>query len=173
MGFSIIIANTKEFLEYIENVSLDQGAINSKKKGDELASLLKGNLVPTSIKGQVVRPIDEFFKGQAPTWGDIINNNIYKTSHYNTIHNSIFVPDKHIIITGAPVTGKTTLMMQIAYNVKYNGVKLIFSNLTLSSAEYYSKLIGDQVALIFIENFTDDINAFLKLAELKMRNLWG
>ena len=38
-------------------------------------------------------------------------------------------------------------------------------NLTLSSAEYYSKLIGDQVALIFIENFTDDINAFLKLAE--------
>ena len=173
LGFSIIIANTKEFLEYIENVSLDQGAINSKKKGDELASLLKGNLVPTSIKGQVVRPIDEFFKGQAPTWGDIINNNIYKTSHYNTIHNSIFVPDKHIIITGAPVTGKTTLMMQIAYNVKYNGVKLIFSNLTLSSAEYYSKLIGDQVALIFIENFTDDINAFLKLAELKNAKLVG
>lgn len=136
LGFSIIIANTKEFLEYIENVSLDQGAINSKKKSDELISLLKGNLIPTSIKGQVVRPIDEFFKGQAPTWGDVINNNIYKTSHYNTIHNSIFVPDKHIIITGAPVTGKTTLMMQIAYNVKYNGVKLIFNNLTLSSAEY-------------------------------------
>ena len=99
--------------------------------------------------------------------------NIYKTSHYNTIHNSIFVPDKHIIITGAPVTGKTTLMMQIAYNVKYNGVKLIFNNLTLSSAEYYSKLIGDKVALIFIENFTDDINAFLKLAELKNAKLVG
>lgn len=173
LGFSIIIANTKEFLEYIENVSLDQGVINSKKKNDELVSLLKGNLIPTSIKGQVVRPIDEFFKGQAPTWGDIINNNIYKTSHYHTIHNSIFVPDKHIIITGAPVTGKTTLMMQIAYNVKYSGVKLIFNNLTLSSAEYYSKLIGDNAVLIFIENFTDDINAFLKLAELKRVKLVG
>jgi len=63
--------------------------------------------------------------------------------------------------------------MQIAYNVKYNGVKLIFNNLTLSSAEYYSKLIGDKVALIFIENFTDDINAFLKLAELKNAKLVG
>lgn len=83
LGFSIIIANTKEFLEYIENVSLDQGAINSKKKSDELISLLKGNLIPTSIKGQVVRPIDEFFKGQAPTWGDVINNNIYKTRWLN------------------------------------------------------------------------------------------
>ena len=61
LGFSIIIANPKAFLEYIENVSLDQGAINSKKKSDELISLLKGNLIPTSIKGQVVRPIDEFF----------------------------------------------------------------------------------------------------------------
>lgn len=44
LGFSIIIANTKEFLEYIENVSLDQGAINSKKKSDELISLIKRKL---------------------------------------------------------------------------------------------------------------------------------
>ena len=171
LGFSIIIADTKSLLQYINSIQPTKENIISNKS--EIEKLLAGNIVPSSIKGSISRPINEFFKGQAPTWSDIINNNVCKTSYYAIIQNSIFTPHKHTIITGAPATGKTTLMMQIAYGIKYEGTKLIFHNLTITGAEYYAKLIGDHKVLIFIENFTDDINAFFKLANLKNAKLVG
>lgn len=171
LGFSIIIADTKSFLNYIDSIQISRHSTISEN--NELEQLLEGNLVPTTIKGSVLRPINEFFRGQAPTWSDIINNNVCKTSYYAIIQNAIFTPNKHTIITGAPATGKTTLMMQIAYNIKFEGTKLIFHNLTIAGAEYYAKLIGDHKVLIFIENFTDDINAFFKLASLKNAKLVG
>lgn len=163
IGFSIIISDTKEFLEEIPQ--LDNWE-NYKVTKSPIEELLKGNVIPKDGRGLIQRPIVEFYKGMAPTWPDIQRNVIYKTSFFKDIENSVNHPSRHTIIIGAPISGKTTLAMQIGYLMQYRGVKLMFDNMTLNRAEYVAKLIGDSNALIIVENFTDDIEAFLLLISL-------
>lgn len=163
IGFSIIIADTKEFLEEIPK--LDKWE-DYKDSNSPLEEMLKGNVIPKDGRGLVQRPIVEFYKGMAPTWPDIQRNVIYKTSFFKDIEDSVYHPSKHTIIIGAPISGKTTLAMQIGHLIQFGGIKLMFDNMTLNRAEYIAKLIGNTKALIIIENFTDDVDAFLSLVSL-------
>lgn len=163
LGFGIIISDTKEFLEEIPK--LDSWA-NYKINKSPLEDLLRGNVIPKDGRGLTQRPIDEFYKGMAPTWPDIQRNVIYKTSFFKVIENSVHHPTRHTIIIGAPISGKTTLAMQIGHSIQFGGIKLMFDSMTMNKAEYIAKLVGKESALIFIENFTDDIEAFLLLSEL-------
>lgn len=163
MGFSIIISDTESFLRYIQGATenIQQTKVKDNKS---LERIFKANIVPKDSRNIVRRPIHEFFRGQLPSWSDIINNTIFKTSYYNKVLDSIFSPH-HTIVIGAPVTGKTTLMMQIAYNIQYEGEKLIFNSLSLGKAEYIAKIVDHKPVLIFVENFTDDVEAFLFLSK--------
>lgn len=164
IGFSIIVSDTKEFLEEIPKMDNWR---NYRVTKSPLEDLLKANVIPKDGRGLVQRPIAEFYKGMAPTWPDIQRNVIYKTSFFKDIENSVYHPVRHTIIIGAPISGKTTLAMQIGYLVQFNGVKLMFDGLTLNRAEYVAKLIGNEKALIIVESFTDNIDAFLLLSTLK------
>lgn len=161
LGFKIIIGNTRELLEWINShVTVSRNVV---QKGI-LSKLFARNLVPRGLSDVTsTRPINEFFKGAVPTWNDIISNNIYKTSHYSTIQDSILDRKKNTIIIGAPGTGKTTLMMQVAYGISYKGAKLRFENITSNFVDYLVKVASGEQALIFIDNFSDNIDAFLKL----------
>lgn len=170
MGFSIIIAETKEFLEAIPSLDSWQ---DYKSNKTPLEKLLKSNVIPKDGSGLAQRPIEEFFRGMAPTWPDIQRNVIYKTSFFKDIENSVYHPTHHTIIIGSPISGKTTLAMQVGYFIQYNGVKLMFDSMTSNRAEYISKLVGSTKALIIIENFTDDIEAFLSLTSLPNVKLIG
>lgn len=172
LGFNVIISEVKEFLEYLPNLCCE----NSKKtsaKASAIKDLFKANLVPTTHRGQLTRPIIEFFRGMPPIWGDIMSNNIYKTSYYRSITNAIHNPNKNLIITGAPLSGKSTLAMQAMYYLDNFSIKLLFSDLTITKADYILKLLGQTKALIAIENFTDDVEAFLKLSEADNIKLIG
>lgn len=170
LGFKIIISNTESFLDYLKKIKIEK--INKTEKIDEKIKHLFGkNIIPKSNKNLPVRPILEFFKGNPPTWYDIFSNQIYKTSHFSKIKNLIY-SDKNLIIQGAPVSGKTTLVLQVAIELDYE-IKLIFENLQYSKAQLLAKVIKDKRAVIFIDNFSDSIKSFNYLSDFKNIKLIG
>ena len=171
MGFNIIIADTKEFLDAIE--TFDKWDNIKANQSKDIEKLLPANIIPKDTRGQIQRPIEEFYRGLPPKWTDILRNVIYKTSHYKNIEDSIFNRQKGTIIIGSPISGKTTLSMQVGYFIQYSGVKLFFTDLNQGRANYISKIIGNKNALLIVENFTDDIQAFMTLKELPNVNLVG
>lgn len=168
LDFSIIKGDIKEFLLQIPNLLGKEDNLPASMTAEEgIRDIFKSNLVPLDNRNQVSRPIIDFFRGQVPIWSDILSNKIYKVSYYKEIQNSIYNPTRQTIIIGAPVSGKTTLAMLLAYNLQFNGIKLMYSGLTLSKVDFILKILGKQKALIFVENFTDNIEAFLKLSLAK------
>ena len=121
MGFNIIISETKDFLEAI--ATLDEWDKIKGKGCEDIENLLRANIIPKDARKQIQRPIDEFYRGFPPKWTDILRNVIYKTSHYKNIEDSIFNKKKGTIIIGSPISGKTTLAMQVGYFIHYNGIK--------------------------------------------------
>ena len=171
MGFNIIIADTKEFLDAIE--TFDEWDNIKANQSKDIEKLLPANIIPKDTRGQIQRPIEEFYRGLPPKWTDILRNVIYKTSHYKNIEDSIFNRQKGTIIIGSPISGKTTLSMQVGYFIQYSGVKFFFTDLNQGKANYISKIIGNKNALLIVENFTDDIQAFMTLKALPNVNLVG
>lgn len=158
MGFKIIKADLVDFLEYLGQFD---GLVSSSDIEDERTTLLREYMVPYSIQElSSQRAISEFYGGSAPRWSDILSNLLYKTHYYSVILNHIYdKKKKNVVIIGAPVTGKTTLMMQAAKDVHDIGLKLYFSSLTEQRAEYIAKLIDKDPAVIFIDNMYDSIDA--------------
>lgn len=168
LDFSIIKGDIKEFLEFIPTL-LGVDCLTEGENGPNnyIFEIFKSNLVPIDNRNQVSRPIIDFFRGQVPIWSDILSNKIYKVSDYKTIQDSIYNKSKQTIVIGAPVSGKTTLAMLLAYNIQFDGLKLMYTGLTLSKVDFILKILGNMKALIFVENFTDNIDAFLKLSYAK------
>lgn len=160
LGFNIIVGTIEEFIKGISdllNTSKSKKNINK----NAVSSLLSANFIPKDDRNQTKRPIEEFLRGMPPLWSDILRNVIYRTSHYRNIQDSIFNPLRHTIVVGAPVSGKTTLAMQVGHGIEFDGYKLFLQDLSLNRAEYIAKIIGKEKALIIIDNFTDSEKAFL------------
>ena len=171
LDFNIIISDTEEFLKEIPLMS-DWSKVNQQGQ-TSLEKLLAKNVIPKDDRGMTQRSIDDFYRGMAPEWPDILRNVIPRVSFYKDVENSVHGKQKHTIIIGAPITGKTTLAMQIGHLIDFDGTKLMFNNLNMGRAEYIFKLIGNSKALIIVENFTDDVDAFLLLAKLPYVKLLG
>ena len=157
-GFSIIEGDIKEFLTYIKEFT--QKDIEHKHVDKERLDLLQPDIVPHSIQDvNVQRPIKDFYLGSSPEWCDIINNQIYKTHYFNIINNLVYDKLKHVIIIGAPVCGKSTLLMQVAFLINHHGQKLFFKSISKERAEFLTKIIGDENVIVFIDNVADNIDA--------------
>lgn len=170
LGFNIIVSDTSEFLEYLQSLTGTQKKIKGTAN-QELNYFFSKNFIPRSNKNLPVRPILEFFSGNPPTWYDVFSNQIYKTSHFNKIKNFIYT-ERNLIIQGAPVSGKTTLMMQLAIEADYE-IKLIFENLLPNKAELIVKVLNGQKAIIFVDNFSDSLEAFNYLSRFENIKLVG
>lgn len=159
LGFNIIYGDIKQFLNYI-GTHYNQDNLSDSLIWDESIELLgSSNKVPNSIfELSFQRPINDFFRGLPPEWSDVLSNQLYKTHYVNEIKNSIYDAEKNTIIIGAPVTGKTTVLMQLASMIDDWRYKLIYDNITISRAEYIVKLIGKNKAIIFVDNLYDSID---------------
>lgn len=168
LGFNIIIADTESLLAYFKEKQIDISEESDAFKLSKTfyASEFKDMLIPKIGTGPI-RPLSEFFLGAAPVWNDIFSNKIYKTSHYEKLIDVINKESKNIIVVGTPVSGKTTLMMQIAANYKFNGVKLLSSYVSSSRAEIINKRFTHEKLLLFIDNLRDNLEAVDVLCENK------
>lgn len=165
MGFNIIISDTDNFLNYIKNVQITLTPQKKISENEEIKLMFSKNLIPKGSKGLSVRPISEFIKGNPPTWSDIYSGQIYKTSYFAEVQNKI-LSNKNNIILGGPVTGKSTLMMQLAAYIPFEGYKFIFNYIDSHKAELLINIIKNKPALIFIDNFADSIESFNKLSKV-------
>ncbi len=165
MGFNIIISDTNNFLDYIRNIHTTQSSSGKIFENKEIKIIFSKNIVPKGAKGLSVRPISEFIKGNSPSWSDIYSGQIYKTSYFGEIQNKI-LSKKNNIILGGPVTGKTTLMMQLAAFIPFEGYKFIFNYIDCHKAELLINIIKTRPALVFVDNFADSIEAFNKLSKI-------
>lgn len=158
MGFKIIKADLVDFLTYLGDF---ESQVAGTEIEDERTALLKEYMIPHTIQElSSQRSISEFYGGSAPRWSDILSNLIYKTHYYSVILNNIYdKKKKNVVIIGAPVTGKTTLMMQAAKDVHDIGLKMYFTSISEQRAEYIAKLIDKDRAVLFIDNLYDSIDA--------------
>lgn len=161
LGFHIIKADIKGFLEYIGTIT---GAGVKQNFNKDRYELLKSFFVPhNNHEVKVQRPIIEFYEGSSPLWCDILSGQICRTHHLANIKNCIYGKGKNTVIIGAPVSGKSTLLMQAAKECDGLGMKLYFDNLTQSRAKYIAKLIDKEKAVVFIDNLYDSIDAIKEL----------
>ena len=165
MGFNIIISDTNEFLDYIKEIRIHSIPPKKITKSEEIEYVFSKNLVPKGSKGLSVRPISEFIKGNPPIWSDIYSGQVYRTSYFVEVQNKI-LSRKNNIVLGGPVTGKSTLMMQLAAFMPFDGHKLVFNYIDSHKVELLINILGDKSALIFIDNFADSIESFNKLSKI-------
>jgi SIR2-like domain len=166
MGFQIVISDTAEMLDYLCNLQeATKDLLPGQITSDELRDFFNDNIVPKNAISQIKRSIADFFTGNPPVWSDIFGGQIYQTSHYNIIQNAVY-SGKSTIVVGTPVSGKTTLMMQVAAHTQFSeGPKLIFYKKPISEqrADLLINILRNKKALIFIDNMNDSVEAFKKL----------
>lgn len=173
LGFNIIRGSISDFLSELPSLTGPKSSTNPAKGARHIKELFKANLIPESTAGLPARSIIHYLQGIEPDWGDILSGNIVKTSQYGNAVDSLHDPARHTIVTGAPLCGKSTVAMQAAAAVGGYELKLRFFDLTEAKAEYILKNIGAAKALIMVENFADDVGAFLKLSGQRNIKLLG
>lgn len=156
LGFNIIVATNFELLDFInKNIKKKTKKTNTKSSYDVFGI----DFIPPNTSNIPLREISEFYLGSAPTWSDIYAPNLYKTNYFKTIKNDI-LSAKNNIILGIPGSGKTTLLMQLAAFIDFNGYKIILDHPTLEKANVIMNCLGDEPAIVFIDNFTDEVRSF-------------
>ncbi len=171
LDLQIVVADTFEMLEYL--ISLKSFISKPIQAGSQSSTkeLFPQEYIP-ALGTVPVRPIIEFYLGAAPQWSDIFSGQLHRTAHFNRLRDAIH-SGKHTIILGVPACGKTTLMMQVATDILTEGHKLMCSSLTPEKAHLFDAQLGGTPALIFIDNFTDSLEAFLLLSERSNIQLVG
>ncbi|PVD49995.1 hypothetical protein DC498_21990 [Terrimonas sp.] len=159
LGFNIIVATNIELLNYFKSNFSNKAS--DKKKKLSTKELLGEEFVPSNPKSVPVREINEFYLGAAPAWSDIFRPDVYKTSHYRVIQNSIF-SEKDTIVIGIPGSGKTTLLMQLAAFTNFDGHKIILEFPSVERAKNIVNALNGEKALVFIDNFTEEVQSFLE-----------
>jgi hypothetical protein len=158
LDFQIIIADTIQMLDYLDSLKITPPEKLVGVPGAPTREIFPQEAIP-DVGITPVRPIIEFYLGAAPSWNDIFNGRLHRTCHFTTICN-VINSGKNTIAIGLPACGKTTLMMQVAAALSFSGHKLICDMMTSEKAHLLvTKLCGEK-ALIFLDNFTDSINAF-------------
>lgn len=162
LGFQIITSSLEEILDYStafakSNSSLinSNGILTSKE-------LFPEESIP-ELNSISVRPIMDFYRGSPPQWSDIYLGNIHRTSHFNKTKNHIN-GGRSIAMIGIPGCGKTTLLMQLAVEDFSRNYKLVIQSVTLEKARLINNRLQGARALIFLDNFTDSLEAFEYLA---------
>ena len=136
---------------------------SSRRRGASTKELFPYEALP-SIAEVPARPIIDFYLGAPPSWADIYAGRLHSTTHCAAIRDSIN-SGRDTIIIGMPTSGKTTLMMQVAAQQELDGHILACTSLTRSRAKFIVRTLGQDNAIIFIDNFTDDIDTFQMLIE--------
>lgn len=159
LGFQLVLADTAEFLEYIAGLNtLADDQVGVPKGRRTTRELFPTEAIP-DIANVPVRPLAEFFLGAPPSWRDVFANRIPQTSHLRRIRDSIH-SRRHTLVIGIPASGKTTLLMQAAHEANYSGHKLVCSGPTVEKARLILKRLRGERALIFVDHFADDAEAF-------------
>lgn len=157
LNLHIIVGETSELLEFIEKTALDVTTPAGTSQLDERQRFPNEALPQPGRVPQ--RPIEEFFRGSAPMWSDVFSGLIPPTSHFARVRDALYAR-RHAVVTGVPACGKTTLLMQLASTLEADGFKLMLDGLSVNRAKWITRTLAGRSAFVFVDNYTDDADAF-------------
>jgi len=164
LGFQIIISETEELLKYI---GANTAASTLTQNNYTLGNIFREYQIP-QLATVPVRSLTEFFLGAEPTWYDIYSGKLHETAHFAAAKNSI-LGSKHVVLIGGPVTGKSTLLKQLAIGLTGLGTSFYINEITPEKAKLLVRDIDNKNSkvLAFIDNAADASEAIQILIKSK------
>lgn len=161
LGFNIVVADTKELMEYLCSLSFAASTKVKKYVYREYRENFPANFICNELEhSSVRRPVIDFFSGAEPVISDILSSNVKRTSYFNQILQTIF-SKRVTLITGIPGCGKSTLLMQLAFGKEIDGRKFWFNSIIKQEAEKLVKLVkDDKNVTVFLDNLYSNVDAF-------------
>lgn len=161
LGFNIVVADTKELMEYLCSLSFAVSTKVKKYVYREYRENFPANFICNELEhSSVRRPVMDFFSGAEPVISDILSSNVKRTSYFNQILQTIF-SKRVTLITGIPGCGKSTLLMQLAFGKEIDGRKFWFNSIIKQEAEKLVKLVkDDKNVTVFLDNLYSNVDAF-------------
>ena len=159
MGANIISGTTKDFFMWVkDNIK----GINHNKEGVELAdSILRKYMMPTRNSLKYTRKKEDYYVKGETDWYNILYDHPYKTKEIDNIKD-IYLKNKNVLVVGFPFSGKTTILMQLMLTI--SGNKFYFERLEQELANLVINNLSNEKATILVDNCTDDIYGYIKLA---------
>lgn len=161
LGFDIVVADTKELMEYLCSLSFAASTKVKKYVYREYRENFPANFICNELEhSSVRRPVMDFFSGAEPVISDILSSNVKRTSYFNQILQTIF-SKRVTLITGIPGCGKSTLLMQLAFGKEIDGRKFWFNSIIKQEAEKLVRLVkDDKNVTVFLDNLYSNVDAF-------------
>ena len=161
LGFNIVVADTKELMEYLCSLSFAASTKVKKYVYREYRENFPANFICNELEhSSVRRPVMDFFSGAEPVISDILSSNVKRTSYFNQILQTIF-SKRVTLITGIPGCGKSTLLMQLAFGKEIDGRKFWFNSIIKQEAEKLVRLVkDDKNVTVFLDNLYSNVDAF-------------
>ncbi len=168
LGFKIIEADTSQFLDLLVEESTHLPVSSSATVSGAKREFFQDETIPSP--GTIpVRPLTTFFQGAAPTWSDVFSQRLHRPKSYDEVR-ELLTESRNVIISGAPATGKSTLLMQLASSINMRAHKLYCSNyLSPEKSDLLINRLAGESAIIFLDNCTDSMDGLDRL--LHARNI--
>lgn len=159
LGYNLIIGGTKSLLKYfkelIDNKKLKTNISLSSK---EINVNMHDYQPPANDRNLTSYPLEDFFTEYAPRWSHIYSKQVTKTQWYKEIENKIH-SGKNLVIYGIRGAGKTTLMMQLLYEVAVAKCKFYLVSPTREQAEAFIRKLNGEQTLLFVDDCFRDTEA--------------
>jgi len=157
LGFHVLIGETDAFLDYISSITSSVGRESRPAQVERTGSIPSAALAAK-------RPIRSFFLGAEPEWSDAYSNQVVRRRINSAIKNSIYT-GKHVAIVGLPLSGKTTILKQIAVELAAERTAIYLDRISEPQADKIAAEYADSEypPIVFIDNLIDSRDAIAKL----------
>jgi adenylate kinase len=159
LGFHVVVGETEEFLAFIAN-----NVTRSVSPPTQLRQKFTGQVLRVGEVAQ--RPIRNFFLGAEPEWSDAYSNQVVRRRINSKVKNSIY-NNRHVAVVGVPLSGKTTILKQVAAEISADRPVLYFDRLSHVQADMIVAEHKGQAsrALVFVDNLIDSRDAIERLVK--------
>lgn len=158
LGFHIVEGDIEDFLDGVDALKIEKASNATMRR------LPVGRVPRRDEIAQ--RPVRKFFLGAEPTWSDAYSPQIVKRRINNKVLD-LALSGKSVAIVGLPLSGKSTIMRQVAIELSENRRVMYFDHISSQRANEIlasSKEIKDDI-FVFIDNFIDSRDGFNKLTK--------
>lgn len=166
LGCFVIEGNTEELLDWI-NTNCDTAQASTTT--NQIQGILSMYQIPTVNSVETVSAESYYAYGET-SWYAILNAYPVERSIISELYNCA-LGDNNIIAVGISFSGKTTAMMQLALKYNTNDIKLVLCRaVTVEEATTLINTIGNQKAVVFIDNCCDNVDAcqlFMKKSNIR------
>lgn len=156
LGFNIIEGSIEDFLSYVDTLP-------SVTKAFEARTIL--GRIPS--RDQVAqRPVRVFFLGAEPEWSDAYSPQVVKRRPLRAILDKA-LQGKNVSIVGLPLSGKSTILRQVATELNTKRRCIYFDRLSVAIAQEIIAEYSDSSnkPVVFIDQFIDSRDGFNVLAD--------